>query len=709
MVHICTDGSTYVGLPSGAAFIFLDDDFWDKEYWPNAQYWRLPQTDNYLAELSAINRSLRAVSVDTPLTIHTDSESSIRAIETYLGNPEISTRLLRKNARPYLRAITRAINARKARGTPTRLEHVRSHTGLREVYSAGNEAADRCAKWAALLGKYGRNGVVDERDQKGLVDINLLHNELKFVLYDQISEPIHGDIRTAMKDALTTDKISEWADEKQRPKRGQLVREEIGTVELIDSVHKSLKHPSDIKFLLQIVSQAEDRVWIGKKEKTIAICDRCNAGLENTNEHKLIGCQANTDLWNQAEAAIWEILQGDTTTTHNTMTDTAKELLKSLPAEHKTQCPEITNESLEKLAHIYAEKEIITYPDRTKTNTKEFAKLVKALRAKHACECGRFRHNHDCPGRERTLPNLLDKGLHRILTAQLDTPNAVLENVFQISEGTDNWAASYPATHLSTLLGARNEVRDLTNRHTWLGFRRHTTHKEMFSIMVAALESTGSMRAIRLRDNREPDKPLQSSPEWNVRVYTLGTLRLKEKAKGKHSEQPSPRRTIAIDIIENHEAKDFQYNQIQESLQKMVASQTDKYEELTLTTRPPPHLTEEKTQQEIMQTLTLRAPISARPTLCWYRPDHPTIKRDISYKANALEGHLRIKGLLGIFPKGFMGHLIKMGHDPQWVTSENISKIRNIITDTSRLAFARYEMWKKNKRKTRGRRKKKPK
>ena len=39
-VVICTDGSTYPGLPSGAGFVFVDDDVKANEYTPKGTSWR---------------------------------------------------------------------------------------------------------------------------------------------------------------------------------------------------------------------------------------------------------------------------------------------------------------------------------------------------------------------------------------------------------------------------------------------------------------------------------------------------------------------------------------------------------------------------------------------------------------------------------------------------------------------------------------------
>jgi hypothetical protein len=84
MVKMATDGSTFRGNPSAAAVVFLHDDFKTNELYPSAFYYKISDgvSDNYCAELSAINRGLRAVSIHTNLTIYTDSLAAIMIIKT---------------------------------------------------------------------------------------------------------------------------------------------------------------------------------------------------------------------------------------------------------------------------------------------------------------------------------------------------------------------------------------------------------------------------------------------------------------------------------------------------------------------------------------------------------------------------------------------------------------------------------------------------
>ena len=101
--------------------------------------------------------------------------------------------------------------------------HVRSHTGARDTASVGNAEADRLAKWEA------------SQLNPPNSSMNLLQNELKYVLYNtkwepagdnetetESLEPIHGDIRHAARKRLSDLRLLEWGNPAQRPTRGEL-------------------------------------------------------------------------------------------------------------------------------------------------------------------------------------------------------------------------------------------------------------------------------------------------------------------------------------------------------------------------------------------------------------------------------------------------------------------------------------------------------
>ena len=54
-VAAATDGSTYVGRHSGAAFVYMADDTEDDELWRLGYGWLIGMENNYIAELLAIH------------------------------------------------------------------------------------------------------------------------------------------------------------------------------------------------------------------------------------------------------------------------------------------------------------------------------------------------------------------------------------------------------------------------------------------------------------------------------------------------------------------------------------------------------------------------------------------------------------------------------------------------------------------------------
>ena len=238
--------------------MYLDEDFLQNEYENRHQRWSVDTRMSYTAELAAINKAIRSVPVTIPIKLYTDSLSSIQKIHTYRQTGGRSGPMACV-ARPYMRAIASALNARETMGTPTRLTHVRSHTGLRDPQSIGNEAADRHAK-------------VAYREQHDGQDLNLRQFELPFIVEilpkeqetvttssgkptpPPLPKPIHDNIRKALKTLLTTSLVEEWAS---RPKRGELVRgNRKGVLDIIDQMWKK---PSSLNLtmLIDILNQAD--------------------------------------------------------------------------------------------------------------------------------------------------------------------------------------------------------------------------------------------------------------------------------------------------------------------------------------------------------------------------------------------------------------------------------------------------------------------
>jgi hypothetical protein len=149
-VTICTDGSTHTAHPSRAGFVYLVDNARTHEYDLPGQSWTIPETNNYLAELAAVDRCLRSIPVTVSPHIAPDSQTAITAIAAHLELPEQNP-IVDAAGRPYLLSICGAICTRTYFTAFSSLTHVRSHTSARDLLSIGNEAADRKAGAASHL------------------------------------------------------------------------------------------------------------------------------------------------------------------------------------------------------------------------------------------------------------------------------------------------------------------------------------------------------------------------------------------------------------------------------------------------------------------------------------------------------------------------------------------------------------------------------
>ena len=303
---VCTDGSTYPGQASAAAAVFVEDDIYTRELWQTKGfYWPIKRVDNHMAELSAINKAIRAVPITINLTIATDSLASIQSIRKALRAP-LGSPHLRSAGRPYIMAIIRAIRQKEAAGATVTLNHVRSHTGARDRASVGNSEADRLAKWMAQA------CIANPEDHCESSDIDLDGNELPYCLTvvkrildkngteREILLNTYGDIRKTTKLAFIAENRAEWAARKDR---GELAREHGKEVyDIISNTWKSGPDSTAVAHALRCLTQtprctAEDGAW------KVESCDRCGTGHECT----LLGdlhCPANADLWNNADRQI---------------------------------------------------------------------------------------------------------------------------------------------------------------------------------------------------------------------------------------------------------------------------------------------------------------------------------------------------------------------------------------------------------------------
>lgn len=311
LIHaqICTDGSTYDGKPSAAAFVFLEDGAHTRELWGVPGYcWQLTVENNYVAEMAAIHKALRSVPVNVNLTIHTDSKSAIDSIDSALRCPT-GLNMLRRGARPHLLAIIRAWRAREKTGGTTSIQHVRAHTGGRDLISVGNACADRLAKWMALQ-------PTDTKSENSR--LNLMQGDHPFVL--MVSKPtdalgttatrhelsckteaVHGDVRKECKTQLQTLLQHTLA---RRDKRGELMRNhQKPLLNIINQIHAELKCSAGMALILQSVNQItikeRDGATYNHKQ-----CDRCGTKAPLSIEHRLHDCPCGTSTLNAMDDTL---------------------------------------------------------------------------------------------------------------------------------------------------------------------------------------------------------------------------------------------------------------------------------------------------------------------------------------------------------------------------------------------------------------------
>ena len=293
---ICTDGSTYTNLPSGAAMAFMTDSIREAELWETKGYfWNIAEENNYMAEMAAIHKALRSVPVSMDLTIHTDSLSSIMAIEAMQGAGS-NMNFLRRSSRPYLIAISQALATRAAFGADTLIKHVSAHSGKRDRVSLGNASADRLAKWQGA-----------RRTPEGdRAHLDMEEWELPYTLCTTNSESVvsttHGDVRAAAKTWFLDQALSRWAC---RESRGRLAREHPTTVKQV--IKKTLwREPSSpaIALMLGALNEVTVRAKDESNEYTPEQCQACGTGAHRTVQHRLQECPCHTQTMNALDDEV---------------------------------------------------------------------------------------------------------------------------------------------------------------------------------------------------------------------------------------------------------------------------------------------------------------------------------------------------------------------------------------------------------------------
>ena len=158
-VHVYTDGSYSSAADSSSAWsVAVGDE------WLEANYASLPVDEAllqpadvggatligssisctvgvYPAELQAIARALAMFPLSFHLHIHSDSQASLKAIDSCEQETNERKRF-RMAARPLLRLISHLLSRRRAAGGSVTLSHVKAHSDGTDLDSVGNRLAD---------------------------------------------------------------------------------------------------------------------------------------------------------------------------------------------------------------------------------------------------------------------------------------------------------------------------------------------------------------------------------------------------------------------------------------------------------------------------------------------------------------------------------------------------------------------------------------
>ena len=105
------------------------------------------QTNN-VAELTAILRALELCdkhNIDNKILIYTDSDYSMKCIEIWYPQWKKENKMKDRKNINILQKIDRYYE-----NLDVKFKHIRSHTGLTDVHSKGNEMADRLAVQSLL-------------------------------------------------------------------------------------------------------------------------------------------------------------------------------------------------------------------------------------------------------------------------------------------------------------------------------------------------------------------------------------------------------------------------------------------------------------------------------------------------------------------------------------------------------------------------------
>jgi len=152
----------------------------------------------YPAELQAIARVLAMFPLSCPLHVHSDSESSLSAIHSFISQCN-ERRRLRMAGRPLLQLIHHLLDRRTA---DTTLSHVKAHTDGVDAHSVGNRLSDYQANLSRAQSA--------RSSPPNLSQLPLDKCEHHMVITDSSGLVISDDIRRSAMKQLKSAELSYW-------------------------------------------------------------------------------------------------------------------------------------------------------------------------------------------------------------------------------------------------------------------------------------------------------------------------------------------------------------------------------------------------------------------------------------------------------------------------------------------------------------------
>jgi hypothetical protein len=685
IVNICTDGSTYKGLNSGASLMFMEDDYMEREIWQTkGYYWTLHTSDNYIAELSAINKALRSIPIDQGTRIWTDSKSAMDAINSYDKNVH---NLLRCQGRPYLIAIGKILKIRSEANTYTRISHVRSHTGFRNMQSIGNEEADRWAKYQAL------------QNEAAVRDLDLLANELPFILNviqtGGDTSPIHGDTRKDITKLFKEGYQTAW---KNCISKGYMIREHTQQTQALIKHTWRKPDTQSIKFLLQTLNKAHEKYKDDQNKWVTKTCQRCTRGVQETTFHRQVSCPAVAALWNACDSLNHDVMGFLGTGKGNAPISIQAEKVHDRLKHTRQYLRSVSQASSTYKIHKGLTTQLIPH--------KHTLHLIRQITELNWKTQSPDEEHNEPPSSWNLTPSqkLMIKSKYLTIAEIRDTTTQVLSHLPSIHR-REEWKTckklfKIVLKHLHTEKVINTDPLDpshtgkltsnMGNSFTWVNFTDENTSRSYTEQAMEARKVSLEPTRIVSLSNYSLEQEYKNSEE-RENCYTLarippGAITLKNRCPLKSDcLKGTNEMELFITVIENRQARNRAYES--KALEKDLR---DLNVDISLLSG---HNTPDTTLDTFTWTLDIRNTQDHLPSLFWYR-DSP-----YRLKGCTLSNNETLAGSLGLYRNHkITTELLKLDHVRAELMPNKLEAIQDNIRNTALSAFRLYENWKNRKK-----------